>query len=754
MRHTRRAAVLAAAALVLGPLPAFAAGSSGELERGEPVFQPWLEQHLTEVTADAPLRVAVQGTSVEAAADAATAVGLRLQQRWERVDTVVAIGTPAQVESLRAQDRVLRVEGDMPLAYTLQTAHQATRSDEAYATYTAPDGGAVDGTGVTVAVIDSGIDGTHPMFTKDGSTTVVRNLKNACGTTSFTTPELNSTCFQQVPTNDTDTISAGGHGTHVAGIAAGVPVTTTSPAGTELRGSASDAKLVGLSVGAALGLLDAQAAQNWVLEHHQNPCRSAADQTEDEIDPECPPIRVTNHSYGPIANSEDGNSFDEDALAVQLQRALLAEGVVAVWAAGNDGGDGSLAFTNPTAMDPTPGVIMVASYDDGQTGNPDNALSSFSSRGKQGEPLTYPDVSAPGDKITSACRPYLVICRGAPSFDTGNYSTISGTSMASPYVAGVVAQLLEADPTLTPAQVEDIIEDTAHKFTFGGAYESDPNNPDDTTSFDKGHGLVDVLAAIGAVQGADVAEQEPAPPLEPRCGDGTALVTDPAGDGAAPVTGVAAPGQDITQIDFAAEESAITVTSHYVDLSSVPAPGSTSTNHYVTWVGPDGVRYGVFHSTPGGGFFVGEFDATRNRLVTGTSTRVEGAFAPGADGTIMWTVPLELVGNPTIPVDQTTDPEAQPAVSDSYGVVIAGIGALGSGLVYTAPVDRAPDGGATPAWSVCNSEPTAEEPVEEEPGDGGEGTAPQCEPKGKSGGKGNGKGSCNGEKDDEESDDA
>jgi hypothetical protein len=78
-------------------------------------------------------------------------------------------------------------------------------------------------------------------------------------------------------------------------------------------------------------------------------------------------------------------------------------------------------------------------------------------------------------------------------------------------------------------------------------------------------------------------------------------------------------------------------------------------------------------------------------------------------------VPLDLVGSPVIPVDQTLDPSAAPAVSDAYGVVIAGIGALGSGLVYTAPVDRAPDGGATPAWSVCNSEPDAEEPVEPEP---------------------------------------
>ena len=722
MRLTRRATTLSVAALLVTPALAYAATPTAAPQRGAsteqtgPVFQEWLDGHLAGLAADASLRVAVQGTSVEAAEAAVTAAGMAVQQRWALVDTVVAIGTAGQVESLRTAPDVRRVEGDMPLAYNLQTSHAATRSDEAYATYTAPDGSTVDGTGVTIAVIDSGIDGTHPMFTKDGATTVVRNLKNACGTTSFTTPQLNDTCFRQVPTNDTDTISAGGHGTHVAGIAAGVPVTTTSPAGTELRGSGSDAKLVGLSVGVALGLLDSQAAQYWVLEHQQNPCRSAAEQTQNEIDPACPPIRVTNHSYGPAQTASGGNRFDPNALAVQIQRQLLEKGVVAVWAAGNSGGDGSIATTNPTAMDPSPGVVMVASYDDGQSGNPDNALSSFSSRGKLGDHGTYPDLAAPGDKITSACRVYLAVCKGNPSFDGGNYQTISGTSMASPYVAGVVAQLLEANPALTPAEVEDILEDTAHKFTAGGAYEADPLNPDDTTSFDKGHGLVDVLAAVGRVQGIAVADEEPAAPIAPRCGDGTALVTDKAGDTNSPGgTGAPAAAQDQTQLDFAAADGALTVKAHYVNLSVQPAAGSTSTNHYVTWVSSDGIRYGVTHSAPGGGFSVGQFDATTNRLKAGTATRVDGVFAAGPGGTITWTVPLSLVGNPAIPVDQTADPDAAPAVSESYGVVIAGIGALGSGLTFTAPVDRAPDGGATPAWSVCNSEPATEEPPAEEP---------------------------------------
>ncbi|MEX2289420.1 MAG: S8 family serine peptidase [Mycobacteriales bacterium] len=721
MRLTRRATLLSVAALLASPALVHASAPTGvapstgtAVQPSPPAFQPWLEQHLTGVPADTVLRVMVRGTSIDAAVAATEAVGLQVQQRWALVDIAVGVGTPVQVQALREQPGVLYVEGDTPLSYDLQTAHAATRADEAFTTYTAPDGSPVDGTGVTIAVIDSGIDGTHPFFGEDGRSKVVQNRKNACGITFV--PSTNSTCFQQVPSNDTDTISVGGHGTHVAGIAAGTPVATTSPAGTELRGSGSGATLVGLSVGAAIGLLDAAAAQNWVLEHQQNPCRPAADQTPSDVDPDCPPIRVTNHSYGPATPREGGNTFDENSAAVQIQRALVDKGVVAVWAAGNSGGDGKIATTNPPAMDPTGGVLMVASYDDGQTGDPDNALSGFSSRGAAGKHETYPDLAAPGDKITSACRRSLVICQGAPSFDGGDYQTISGTSMASPYVAGVVAQLLEADPALTPAEVEDILEDSAHKFTAGAPYESDPRDPDGTTtSFDKGHGLVDVLAAVGAVQGAEVAEQEPAAPLEPRCGDGTALVADPAGDAAAPVTGIPAPGQDLTQLDFAAVEGGLAVTAVYADLSVTPVAGSTTTNHYVTWVSSDGVRYAVWHNEPGGNYVVGEFDATRNRLVAGTTAPVEGTFTAGKGGTISWIVPLELVGSPAIPVDQTTDPDAVPAVSDSYGLVTAGLGAFGSGLVYVAAVDRAPDGGATPAWSVCNSDPVLDGSDEEPP---------------------------------------
>ena len=79
---------------------------------------------------------------------------------------------------------------------------------------------------------------------------------------------------------------------------------------------------------------------------------------------------------------------------------------------------------------------------------------------------------------------------------SNEYATLSGTSMAAPHIAGIAAQILQANPALTPADVEDILEDTARQISTGAPYEPDPANPTTGTSFDKGHGLVDVVAAI------------------------------------------------------------------------------------------------------------------------------------------------------------------------------------------------------------------------------------------------------------------
>ncbi|MEU3647109.1 S8 family serine peptidase [Lentzea sp. NPDC034063] len=419
--------------------------------------------------------VYVHGADITAAEQAVEAAGLQKLTSFRKIGVVAARGDSARISSARAKAGVTRVEVQKPIKFLGSTSHTATRGLDARNSL------GLTGAGVSVAVIDSGVDPNHPSF----GGRIVRNLKSLCLDGSTQT-----NCIVPVPNFlDTDTTSLGGHGTHVTGIAIGGDVQTTG--GPVIHGAAPGAKGVVISTGAAILILGADAALNWVLENHNAPCGAGVPASA------CPPIKVINNSYGPSG----GGAFDPESVTVKLQRQLVAEGVVVVWANGNDGGDGSANLSNPPGIDPTPGVISVASYNDQETGTRDGAVSDFSSRGLATDSATWPDISAPGENITSSCRLYLPICatglnpqNGPGLLDLGTFNTISGTSMAAPHIAGIVAQLFQAKPSATPADIERALKSTAHKYGTGYG----PVGPY-TSSFDKGTGLVDVVAAVNAL---------------------------------------------------------------------------------------------------------------------------------------------------------------------------------------------------------------------------------------------------------------
>jgi subtilisin family serine protease len=447
--------------------------------------QDFLAAQLTGLDDDVPTTVMVHGTDIAAARAAVAATGMRSITEFAKIGVAVVSGTGAQIEAARTQPGVTYLEGNTPIEFTQETSNTATRGAEAVATLTGANGQPLDGSGVSVAVIDSGVDPTHPYLRNpDGSSAVVANLKSLC----LVQVRIGPDCVVRVPAQlDTDTASGGGHGTHVTGIVAGRPTALTD--GGQLQGAAPGSSIVSLSTGAALFIVGANSALNWVLENHEAPCGVGVPAEG------CPPVKVTNNSYGPVG----GGEFDPKSTTVKLQRALVAEGVVTVWAAGNDGGDGSESLTNPPGQDPTGGIISVASYYDQDTGTRDGVVSDYSSRGDESDPSTWPDISAPGEDITSSCRLYLLICStgldprdGPAPTDVGTFNTISGTSMAAPHIAGIVAQLFQADPTATPAEIEDALKSTTYRFADGAAYRKVGEH---TTSFDKGTGLVDVVAA-------------------------------------------------------------------------------------------------------------------------------------------------------------------------------------------------------------------------------------------------------------------
>jgi serine protease AprX len=277
------------------------------------------------------------------------------------------------------------------------------------------------GKGVTVAVIDSGIDATHrdlPFGTK-----VVQNVKLA--------PDLFGTGPLALEgLANTDTTS--GHGTHVAGIVGG---TGAALAG-KYRGVAIGSKLVGVGVGEALFILTALEGFDWVL---QNRLKYG--------------IRVISNSWGTT-----GAFAPDDPINVASKIAHDA-GLTVVFAAGNEGpGSNTLS---PYCV--APWVICAAA------GHKDGAqLADFSSRGVPGDSLQHPTLTAPGVDIASARATTGVVINtffAVDVIDLGadavSYAAASGTSMATPHVSGTVALMLEANPTLTPDQVKAALERTA-----------------------------------------------------------------------------------------------------------------------------------------------------------------------------------------------------------------------------------------------------------------------------------------------------
>jgi serine protease AprX len=248
-----------------------------------------------------------------------------------------------------------------------------------------------------------------------------------------------------------------GHGTHVAGTALGTGDTS------EYKGVAPQARLVDVKVMENWGsgvMGEVIAGVDWVVEH------------KDEFN-----IRVMSMSIG-------GNyqSNGQDA-ASQAVNAAVDEGIVAVVAAGNGG---SNTIGPPAAADK---ALVVGALDDHNTvdRSDDNVWgsSNVGPRADDGDsdPMDElkPDVLAPGVNIMSA-----------KSDTTASYMQFSGTSMATPHVAGVVALMLEANPDLTPQEVKDIIHMTSEM-----PEEIEPSTVhDDTYNYAYGWGFIDAYKAV------------------------------------------------------------------------------------------------------------------------------------------------------------------------------------------------------------------------------------------------------------------
>ena len=352
----------------------------------------------TLATADAGDRVDVIVTGIGAGAARRHVGSLTRVRALPIIDGFAARMSAGQARALARTPGVRRVETDG----VMRALDDATDRDFG-AALARSDTPGLDGIGVGLCVVDTGVDPAHEQVAP--RTVTFADFVNGRATS----------------------YDDHGHGTHVTGIAAGDGVGGTSAA--TFRGVAPAATLYAAKVLNSSGTgSDSQviAGIQW--------CAAQ------------PGVDVVTMSLGDTAGG-DGT----DASSVAVDNAVAA-GKVVVVAAGNSG-DVPRSINSPgTAR----GAITVGAVSDWSaptgTARRDNGtwLAGFSSRGPTTDGRLKPDLAAPGVTVTSA-----------KSGTVSSYVTLSGTSMATPYAAGAVVLGLEAAPSATPAQVRAALTGSA-----------------------------------------------------------------------------------------------------------------------------------------------------------------------------------------------------------------------------------------------------------------------------------------------------
>ena len=379
-----------------------------------------------------------------------------------------------------------QLEKDPDIVYVSPDRTVSLKNTNAYESFaTAVEAGVaeqqygLDGTGVGIAVIDSGV-ADHVDFHTASGTRVLHSESFVAGNTS--------------------TVDAYGHGTHVSGILGGNGAASASGSGyaQQIVGMAPNVNIINLRV------LDQNGAgtDSQVIAAIQ---RAIALKTQYNI-------RVINLSLGrPVFES-----YTVDPLDQAVEQAWAA-GIVVVVAAGNDGRDNSMGtdgFATIGSPGNDPAVITVGATRtmDTPTRN-DDAIASYSSKGPTlFDHIVKPDIVAPGNRIGSLIVKNSTLDTEFPALEiapTGTCATascpseyfrLSGTSMATPVVSGAVALMLQQNPALTPDTVKARIMKTAWK-GFGqycksfDVYSNEYDNEYDLFTY--GAGYLDINAALG-----------------------------------------------------------------------------------------------------------------------------------------------------------------------------------------------------------------------------------------------------------------
>lgn len=387
------------------------------------------------------------------------------------LNVVVCTLPASSLEALAASPNVTYITPDRSLAARLDYTAAAVNASSAWKAN-------LNGVGIGVAIIDSGVSPSADLA-------VLGLVSRIVYTKDFTGG------------NGSDQY---GHGTHVAGIVGANGMSSHCASCTRsLMGMAPSASIINLRVLDVNG----QGSDSGVIAALGEAVRLKSLYN----------IRVINLSLGrPIYES-----YSLDPLCQAVEAAWKA-GIVVVSAAGNDGRDNSAGNSGYGTIESPgndPSVITVGAMKAMETySRTDDLVASYSSKGPTAiDHIVKPDIMAPGNHVVSLVAPSSTLAQESAnavplsyyestdsSAPSARFLMLNGTSMATPVVSGIVADLLQAHPSMTPDQVKARLMKTAYKTFPMSSTAFDPTTGQSFVSqydiFTIGAGYLDAAAAL------------------------------------------------------------------------------------------------------------------------------------------------------------------------------------------------------------------------------------------------------------------
>ena len=552
-------------------------------------------------------------------------LGLEVTHIYKYIDAIRIDSVPAnKVSEMTLISDLKLVEWQAPVYPMLDTAVKAIKVRESSEYNPVVWDKGFYGEGINVAVLDTGVDNEHETFGVFEDQGVRRfiagmNCDGGCptdgdGNYQFTTDEDSN--------EDPDDFD--GHGTHVAS-------TVLGTGGDEGDGNSceTDEECIGVAPGARL--IDMKVMADWGsgsaadINEAIEACIENVDTDWENDGEKNNGVHIMSMSLGTTSDSDGSDSQS------QLVNQANAAGIAVIIAMGNDGDE---EVPSPAAADWS---IAVGAMDNMNNVNRnDDDLASYSNYGPREDDgdndrwdELKPSIVAPGSDIRAAA--------GHANFfgdsNAQGWTTMSGTSMATPIVAGLAALLLEADSSLKPTSTTNGVRDRLQDFSeaWDGEHDGSPSEPDESDKYNYyyGYGYIDGYEIVDINQPDAVVTEMISTPETPLEGDTVTITVEIENQGNVDI--------DSASIKLIIEDGE---TLDEDSLNSIPTDSSTTWTY--EWEPEEGdytLEVEVYDVSPS------ESDTSANKLEKTIS--VGAAPAEGVDLTIteVWTDNQDPVDN-------------------------------------------------------------------------------------------------------------